>query len=158
VTIVGVTNHYICWIVQKAIGTPTQVFFAKIWFQFIQINLIHFIPFPSLPELITFEEYAFRDYILDNRTSLAATLTEPLRLKVAPKRNPKKKSFADKTLTKSAFSAYLSGLCPKLFFHHQLERVQRQVFTSSKLNLKLNHLLLQMDFAENLKLILLQQR
>jgi len=112
-------------------------------------------PFSS--DFITFEEYGYRDYVLDNRATMAS-VTDLVRLKVAPKRNIKKKSFALKTLSNSAFISYLSSLCPKLFYHHQLERVQRQVFTSTKSNLQLGHLILQMDFAENLKLILLQQR
>jgi hypothetical protein len=109
-------------------------------------------------ELITFEEYGYRDYVLDNRAAMASNTTAILQLKVAPKRNRKKKAFADKTVPRNQFTKYLTELCPKLFFHHQLERVQRQVFTSTKTNLQLGHLLLQMDFAENVKMILLQQR
>jgi len=87
-----------------------------------------------------------------------ASPTSPVRLLVAPKRTSQKKAFVSTTLSKIEFLQHLSTLAPKLFFHHQLERVQRQVFTLAKTDLQFGHLLLQMDFAENMKLILQQQR
>ena len=108
-------------------------------------------------DMITFEEYRKTDYVLDNRATMASP-TEPVRLLVAPKRSTKKKAFVSTTLSKNLFVNHLVSIAPKLFFHHQLERVQRQSFTLAKTDLKLGHLVLQMDFAENMKLILQQQR
>ena len=82
----------------------------------------------------------------------------PIQLRVAPKRTTKTKVFYRQTISKPTFRNKLQTIAPKLFFHHQLERVQRQVHTLTKLLILLGHLALHMDWAENKKLIVRQQR
>ena len=48
--------------------------------------------------------------------------------------------------------------CSSTFYHHQLDRCQRDSFTIMSSGLREKFLVIQMDYAENIKLILRQQR
>jgi len=48
--------------------------------------------------------------------------------------------------------------CSSTFYHHQLDRCQRDSFTIMSSGLREKLLVIQMDYAENIKLILRQQR
>ena len=115
-------------------------------------------PFP-FSEQITWESYQHVDYTTITRTALAsAQPNSPVQLLCAPKLVPPKKQFVQTTAPRAEFVRQFQTLAPKIFRHHQLERVQREAHSQMFDNLDFGHLLIQMDYAENIKLVVREQR
>ena len=113
-------------------------------------------------ELITCEEYTYQDYALDNRAPIAlqtsAGINVLVKMTEAPKRTSTRKAFVEKSIPKALYKEKLINLSSQTFHHHQLERWQRETHWLMAKDLKFGMLMLQMDYAENVKLIVRQQR
>ena len=99
------------------------------------------------------------DYTTLTRSAIASTQPQALvQLFAAPKMLQRKKQFVSTTSSRSEFLNQFQQLAPKAFRHHQLERVQREVHNQFYDNLTSDSLLIQMDYAENIKLVVREQR
>ena len=76
----------------------------------------------------------------------------------APERSITKKAFRSVTVTKSLFASKLKDLSKQTFVHHQLDHWQRDTHCTMMKSIPFGQLLIQMDFAENIKLIVRQQK
>jgi hypothetical protein len=107
---------------------------------------------------ITWEKYTKVDYTLDNRASLARSVHARIQLANAPTITQSKLQFKVVTTSKEDFLVDFEELAPSTMYHHQLERNQREVYNQMHQALLFGMIMLHMDYAENIKLILLEQR
>jgi len=122
-------------------------------------NFCALLKFSPILEVITCEEYITQDYVLSNRASVArSSPTALVKLWHAPTRNVVKKAFVERTIPRSQFLDKFTAMAPMVFNHHQLERNQREVHLMTLTHIFFGMLVIQMDFAENIKLIVRQQR
>ena len=110
-------------------------------------------------DLITCEVFQEQDYTLSNRQAVAsASPNVAINLQQPPKRTETRKSFKTENLAGPEFIRVVKEHCISTFHHHQLDRCQRDSFTIMCSGLREKHIVIQMDFAENIKLVLRQQR
>jgi hypothetical protein len=113
----------------------------------------------SKTDMITWESYKHVDYTTTTRTAVASSQPHTrIQLFSAPKLLQTKKQFVETTSSRSEFNSQFHKLAPKAFKHHQLERVQREVHNAMYDSLSYGSLLIQMDYAENIKLVVREQR
>ena len=107
---------------------------------------------------MTWEAYKNVDYSTITRSGVAAAAPPNTRVQLfsAPKLVQLKKQFIETTASRANFVEQFQTLAPKVFRHHQLERVQRDVHNHQIENLGYGQLLIQMDYAENIKLVVRQ--
>jgi hypothetical protein len=99
------------------------------------------------------------DYTTITRSALATSQPHTVvQLFSAPKLVQPKKQFVATTTSRSEFVQQFNTTAPKIFKHHQLERVQREVHNQMYDNMDFGHLFIQMDYAENIKLVVREQR
>jgi hypothetical protein len=110
------------------------------------------------PANMRWEKYTKVDYALDNRASLARSAQRRIQLCNAPTVTVPKLQFKVVHTTKEDFLIQFEEMAPSTFQHHQLERNQREVYSHTHFALLFGMIQLHMDYAENIKLILLQQR
>ena len=104
------------------------------------------------------EKYTKVEYALDNRASLAQSGQRRIQLRNAPTVTQPRLQFKVFQTTKEDFLIEFEQLAPTTFQHHQLECNLREVYTRMHYALLFGMILLHMDYVENIKLILLQQR
>jgi hypothetical protein len=95
--------------------------------------------------------------VISNRSAIAGS-GALVQLFQAPTMSTKTKHFISVNTSKKEFVQDFKRLGTSTFTHHQLERVQRQNYNHMASELPFGMLMLQMDYAENIKLVLLDQR
>jgi hypothetical protein len=108
-------------------------------------------------ELISWQKYTDVDHIISNRTAVAGS-GALVQLFEAPIMSNKTKHFLPVNTSKMDFLQDFQRLGKSTFQHHQLERIQKENYNHMASSLPFGMLMLQMDYAENIKLVLLDQR